>query len=172
MANTHLNKHNRIMALDVGDARVGVALSDPLRSFAQPKTTLANKLPAILRELLELVDENNVDTIVLGLPYELDGSIGPQAEKTKAFSEKLEKALSTDPNISGVEVVHWDERFSTAEAARSLQGCGLKNKERRGAQDRVAAALLLDGYLQKSGLWCHGLWCQALLAGISAATIV
>lgn len=137
----------RIVALDVGDARIGVALSDPLGMFAQPLCTIANKQHSVISELLEVLKQNEVGSVVLGLPYELDGSIGEQGKKVEAFQRRLEKALLKNEQLSEIKTFIWDERFTSAQADRVLLGSGLKNSERSAASDRVAAALILESFL-------------------------
>lgn len=130
------------IGLDIGTRRVGVAVSDPTGIIAHPLTTLAagagGALP--LQELRALVEERDVAGIVVGLPRRLDGTIGPEVAAAEAAAEELEATL-------GVEVVLWDERLTSVEAERVLIEAGVRRRERRGATDRVAAALILQSYL-------------------------
>ena len=86
-------------------------------------------------------------TLVIGLPLELDGVHGPQAKKVQAFVEKLKTGMRKQDLLSKVEILFWDERFSTAQAERVLSGSKLKNKENSAALDRVSAALILESYI-------------------------
>ncbi len=115
--------------------------------FAQPLTTIPNKQHSVINDLFGVLREHEVSSIVIGLPYELDGSIGEQGQKVEAFQRRLNKALAKDEQLSSIETLFWDERFTTAQADRVLVGSGLKNSDRSSASDRVAAALILEGYL-------------------------
>ncbi len=85
--------------------------------------------------------------IVVGLPIDLSGEIGQQAEKVEEFTESLKGYLSGVPGLARVKVIYWDERFSSAQAEISLKGSRLKNRSRREALDRISAALILESYL-------------------------
>lgn len=139
----------RILALDVGDARIGVALSDPLGMFASPLTTIENKQHSVMRELRELITANEIGTIVLGMPFELDGVIGEQGKKVEAFAERVRKSLAKDEAFQEIRLEFVDERYTSQQAEEILYGSRLKNKERRAANDRVAAALILESYLEQ-----------------------
>jgi putative Holliday junction resolvase len=144
MGNTNLN---RILALDVGDARIGVALSDPLGNFAQPWSSVENSGKAAHKEIVRLIRENQVQTVVCGLPIELDGGEGPQAEKVRKFGTKLENIFKSNKDLHHCSLLYWDERFTSTAADRVLIGSKLKNADRRAARDRVSAALILESYL-------------------------
>ena len=137
----------RIIALDVGDARIGVALSDPLGIFAQPLCTIANRRPGAFEEIISLAHTHGVETILLGLPLELDGRQGRQARKIQTFLENLKKAFEKQQRMPVPQFVLWDERFSTLQAERVIAGEGLKNRTRREVLDRISASLLLDAFL-------------------------
>lgn len=129
------------MALDVGEKRIGVALSDPTGTLASPLTALERKGEASdLGGVLALVREHRVEHVVVGLPLTLRGELGPQGQKTLAFINKLAQAAP-------VPVTTWDERFSTRAAERLLAQGGAKGAARRARQDAAAAAFLLQGYL-------------------------
>lgn len=138
---------NRIMALDVGDARIGVALSDRLGITAQPKCTIERKTGSYIRDILELVAKEQVETVVIGIPYELSGSLGDQGRKVTCFAKNLSSSLKADPELSTVKVDFWDERFTTREAESVIAGSKLKNRQRRAALDRVSAAIILQSYM-------------------------
>lgn len=134
------------MALDVGDARIGVAVSDPLRMFAQPLTTITRKKDQnTAAEIAALMVEQKVSVLVVGLPSELSGSRGEQAAKVEAFIEKLRRAIGKTALNARIEF--WDERLTTVQAQRVIAGSKLKNRERDAALDRVSAAIILEGYL-------------------------
>lgn len=137
--------NQRILAIDFGDARIGLAISDPLNLFAQPLCTIENTGKQCIKEILELVQAHQVLELVIGMPYELDGSIGPQGKKVQRFTRRLEaraQASQTD-----IRVTFIDERLTTAEAERVIAGSGLQNRERSAALDRISAALLLETYI-------------------------
>ena len=133
------------MGLDLGQRRVGVAISDPLGSFAMPHATLeiprGGDFP--LRALLELIESSGAEGIVVGLPMRLDGTLGPEAETAELFAADLRTKVS-------MEVVMWDERLSSVEAERLLEEAGVRSKRRRAITDRVAAAVVLQSFLDSA----------------------
>lgn len=131
----------RIMAIDFGDVRTGVALSDPLGMIVGRAWTIrAASLSELAEAISAAVKENGVQRLVLGLPRNMDGSIGPRAEKCQAFAGRLQE-------VTGLEVVLWDERRTTVDAHRILAANGRKQKNTRQVVDAVAATLILEGYL-------------------------
>ncbi len=132
----------RVLALDVGDRRIGVALSDPTGTIASPLTILhrvAEKKDQ--QDIAELVREHSVERVVVGLPRTLRGEEGPQAQRVRRFGEHLAALLE-------VPVVYWDERYSTADAARIARPRGRgKGRAGRFPLDDVAAAVILQSYL-------------------------
>jgi putative Holliday junction resolvase len=131
----------RILALDVGDRTIGVAVSDELGIAAHPVTVIRRtSLEADLNQLLDLVREYEPIEIVVGLPYRLAGNEGPQAEKVRSFIELL------TPRVT-VPIITWDERLTTAEAERMLIAADASRARRKKVIDKVAAALILDSYL-------------------------
>ena len=131
----------RIMAIDYGDARTGVAVSDATGLLAGYTTVLSSrKEEALLTELVRLMREHEVDELVMGFPRNMDGSEGPRAELYRAFAHKLEQAC-------GLRPVLWDERRTTVEAHAILHAAGKKMKSHRKTVDAVAATLSLEGYL-------------------------
>ena len=131
----------RIMAVDYGDARIGLAVSDLLGMMAGEAWTLNewNMERASLR-IAEEAKKREVGTLVLGLPKNMDGTEGPRAEKSRAFRALLERD-------SGLPVVLWDERRSSIEAHAILHAAGKKERVHRKSVDAVAASLILEGYL-------------------------
>lgn len=137
---------SRILALDYGERRIGVALSDPTRTIASPLTTLtrrAGKRPP-WAEIVRLVEENEVDEIVVGLPLDLSGAETPWTAEVRAFGDQLAKR-------TGRRVRWEDERFSSVEAERTVRGMGLRKsrREEKGRVDATAAALILRGFLDR-----------------------
>jgi len=139
----------RILALDVGDARIGVAMSDPLRILARPHSTIdRNKRSVHL--LLELCKSEGVKIVVVGLPINMRGEIESQAQKTIEFKEKL--ALEAGNRKLMLEFVLWDERLTSVSAERLIQGSKLKDKNRRALLDQVSATLILESYMNSISL--------------------
>jgi putative holliday junction resolvase len=131
----------RILGLDIGDRRVGVAISDPVEIIATPLTVITRDDDnAAISAIMQLVDQYDVKRIVVGLPYSLDGSLGRQASKVKDFVDKLSQNTS-----AGIEL--WDERLSTVAVERLLRGAGNKKARERSRLDAAAAAFILQGYL-------------------------
>jgi putative Holliday junction resolvase len=133
----------RIMGVDVGSKRIGLALSDELGLTAQPLTAVESVGgPATAAgRIAELCAEHEVGRVVVGLPLALDGGDrGESSRRARALGRALE-------DRGGVEVIYWDERFTTAEAERVLVSAGVRRDKRRRVVDKVAAALILQGYL-------------------------
>lgn len=129
------------MGLDVGEKRLGMALSDPEGILAISLTVLERRGDASdIDRVLALARENEVGRIVVGLPRSLDGSLGPQARTTQAFIQELARR-------SEIPVVSWDERFSTVAAEKMLRAAGVKSRKRKEHRDAVAAALILQAFL-------------------------
>lgn len=130
-----------ILGLDVGEKRIGVALADGLLAIPLTVIDRAGE-EADLERVLTLAEEHGVKRIVVGLPRSLDGSIGRQAERVLSFSSALSE--STD-----VPVDTWDERLSTVSAERLLLDAGVKREKRRARRDAMAAAIILQSYLDR-----------------------
>jgi putative holliday junction resolvase len=131
----------RALSLDIGEKRIGLAISDSRQSIAQPLKLYTRVSPARdIEELKKLVEEYEVSTIVCGLPKNLDGSIGRKAEEIVAFAQKLEESVR-------VPVELWDERFSTDEAHRIFDMHAYKQKKRKPFIDMMAAQIILQGFL-------------------------
>ena len=131
----------RIMALDPGTKRIGVALSDELGWTAQPLETFERRtLAQDVAHIQRLVREHEVREIVMGLPIRLNGSLGPEAESVQQFIQQLEQSLT-------VPVVAWDERLTTKSAEELLIQANVSRRKRKGIVDRIAAAILLQSYL-------------------------
>ena len=129
------------MGIDHGEKRVGVALSDEDSLIAQPHDTLARRDPsALLAAVAALARDHEVGEIVVGLPLGLDGREGASARRARRFSERLGE-------LTGLPVVLWDERMTTVAAQRSLGEAGVRARDQKTMIDRVAAALMLQSYL-------------------------
>lgn len=138
----------RIMGLDYGSKTVGVAVSDALLLTAQGIETICrsqeNKLRRTLARIQSLCAEYEVGEIVLGFPKNMNNTIGDRAEKSLEFAEMLKKR-------TGLPVVMWDERLTTVEADRTLIDSGVRRERRKEYVDKIAAVLILQGYLDRRG---------------------
>ena len=131
----------RSLGLDIGDKRIGVALSDPQGILASPLTIIDRKdEPSDIEAIVTIIGQNQVGRIIVGLPLSMDGSIGSQAEKVKAFTQELS-------NHTEVPVEFRDERLSTVSAKRLMQTV---RKTKQARHDAVAAALILQSYLDEA----------------------
>lgn len=130
----------RVLGLDLGDVRIGLAISGPDRKVAVPFGTVHTGAPADLKTIARIVQENEVTLVVVGNPLRMSGEIGTRARHAEEFAGALRQFLP-------VPVVLHDERLSTAEAERALRSAGARGRERRLAVDRSAAAVILQSYL-------------------------
>jgi putative Holliday junction resolvase len=132
----------RILALDPGTKRIGVAVSDEMGWIAQPLETFERRsIAADLAHIQQLVHQHEVDRVIMGMPFRLDGSVGPAAAQVEQFKAMLEGALT-------VPIISWDERLTSKSAEAMLIEANVSRKKRKGAVDRVAAAILLQSYLE------------------------
>lgn len=136
----------RIMGLDFGSHTVGVAISDSLLLTAQGVEIIRrkeeNKLRQTLARIEELIVENEVEEIVLGLPKNMNDTEGVRVELTKEFKEKLERR-------TGLPVIFWDERLTTVAADKTMMEAGIRRENRKEYVDMIAATLILQGYLDR-----------------------
>lgn len=131
----------RVMAIDYGDARIGIAVSDLTRSICGEAFTMQEwNMERAAARIAQEVKDREVDTLVLGLPKNMDGSEGPRAEKSREFAALLKAD-------TGLDAVLWDERRSSIEAHAILHANGRKMKDHRKNVDAVAATLMLEGFL-------------------------
>jgi len=131
----------RVLALDVGDKRIGVAISDPSQVLARGlKVIQRGSRQEDFVAVARLVEEYEVERVVVGYPRSLDGTAGEQAEKVERYAAGLAEVLT-------VPVLLWDERFSTVSAERLMREAGLRGKRKRERIDAVAAAVILQAYL-------------------------
>lgn len=131
----------RIIGLDVGEKRIGVAMSDPLGILASPLTQInrtGNR--TAIEAILELVRQHEVERIIAGMPYSIDGSLGQQAERVGGFLRKLSEHLD-------IPVETWDERYTTVAAEGKMAEAGIRKDKRKKQIDAAAAALILQEYL-------------------------
>ena len=135
----------RIMAIDYGDQRIGLAVSDLTNSLVGDAWTMQEwNMERASQRISQEAAKREVSTLVLGLPKNMDGTEGPRAEKSRAFKELLERD-------SGLPVVLWDERRSSIEAHAILHASGKRERIHRKTVDAVAAGLILEGYLGRLG---------------------
>jgi putative Holliday junction resolvase len=133
----------RLLGLDVGTKTIGMALSDVTRSVATPYETIRRtKFATDAKTILEVIETNQVGALVIGLPLNMDGSEGPRAQSTRAFARNL-------ASLVDVPMVFWDERLSTAAVERHLIEADASRKRRAQVIDRMAAAYILQGALDR-----------------------
>lgn len=130
----------RALGLDVGERRIGVAIADELGLIASPLGVVARR-KGDLAEIVNLARERGVNRIVVGMPTSMSGREGPQATSVRHFAEELMAASGE------IAVSYWDERLTTAVAERAMQQRGGKNDRRKGEVDAIAAAVILQGFL-------------------------
>ena len=136
----------RIMAIDYGDAHTGIAISDPTGFLAGFTTTIDAYRPEVVAQrVAELARSHGAEELVLGYPKNMDGTVGPRAEKAAAFAETLRQAAD-------LPVTLWDERRTTVDAHNILFNNGKNAKQRKKVVDAVAASLMLEGYLTRKRL--------------------
>jgi putative Holliday junction resolvase len=134
---------NRVLGIDPGEARIGIAVSDDLNMLAHPVVTLSAKDDPI-EKIRAIIAEKGVDRIVIGVPRNMDGTYGPAAEKSRAFADLLKEKL-------GLPVIKWDERLTTVAAQRALHEAGRNSKQQKSVIDQAAAQIILQGWLDGPG---------------------
>ncbi|MFC1855980.1 Holliday junction resolvase RuvX [Thermodesulfobacteriota bacterium] len=131
----------KYMGLDVGSKTIGIAISDDFGWTAQPITTIRRKkLDDDLHQIVELIDERDITEIVIGLPKNMNGSLGKSAEKVIEFADFLKSNLN-------IPISFWDERMSTQAVTRTLLEADVSRKKRKKVIDKLAAAYILQGFL-------------------------
>lgn len=134
----------RMLGIDYGRARIGLAISDELGMLAHPLETIsAVSLEKAARRIAQIAREKDVDRVVLGMPRHMNGEMGAAAAEVNVFAEKLRPFLSC-------ELILWDERLTTMAANRALRDSGRKTKHIRAIVDQVAAQVILQGYLDRA----------------------
>jgi len=132
----------RILGIDFGERRIGLALSDPLGIIAQPFLTFdTQKDGDIFKKIEELIEEKNIEKIILGMPRNMDGTIGEKGKVVQEFSQKLSIRLK-------MPIILRDERLSSVESLRILRDAGAKLHKYKKSVDKLSAALILQGYLE------------------------
>lgn len=135
---------SRILGIDFGTRRIGLALSDPTGTLASPLPFLENtQLPEVAAKLQELLGTHGIQTVVIGLPRNMDGTYGPSAEKVRQFIAQIQPHLSA-------KIVSQDERLTSAQATRGLSQMGLSQKALRKKVDSSSASLILQQFLDRS----------------------
>ena len=138
---TILTTHMRILALDHGTKRIGIALSDELKMIAQPlEFVLAEPFLEFVTRLKEIIREKEVELILIGMPRNMDGSYGPAALKVQEFIAVIKDTVA-------IPIKTWDERLTSAQAQRFLIEGGVRRQERKQKVDKMAASILLQSYL-------------------------
>ena len=136
-------KYYKVMGLDFGDVRIGVALSDPSRFLASGYETYTRKTTEKdLEHLAQIIADNKVKKVVFGLPLNMDGTKGVRVEKTEAFADKLKAKCN-------VEIDYYDERLSSVTAEEILIEAGVRREKRKEVIDKLAATIILQSYLDK-----------------------
>ncbi|MEA3186179.1 MAG: putative pre6S rRNA nuclease [Chthoniobacter sp.] len=137
---------SRSLGIDLGEARIGLAISDELGMLAHPLETIAVKeIADPIGRIIDVIAREKVNLIVLGLPRNMNGSYGPAAEKTKTFAEQVRSRCAC-------EIKLWDERLTSVAAQKSLHAVGKNVKQSRSVIDQVAAQLILQGYLDSQSM--------------------
>ncbi len=140
----------RALGLDVGTKTIGVAVSDELGWTAQGLETLKREEGEPERDfqaIVELIHQYDAKAVVVGLPKNMNGTIGPSGERCQAFAEQLKSRIDTN-----TEVCLWDERLTTAAAERTLISADVSRKKRKKVVDKMAAVLILQGYLERHSI--------------------
>ncbi len=140
VADPSAKPHGRVLGLDLGDVRIGVAISDPDRRVAVPVGTVRTGAPQDLKAIAALVRDHEITLVVVGHPLSLSGRVGPKARHVEELAGALRSVLH-------VPVVLQDERLSTVEAERNLRAAGIRGRDRRRAVDRSAATVILQAWL-------------------------
>jgi putative Holliday junction resolvase len=136
----------RVLGIDLGEARIGLAISDELGMLAHPLETIHVKEHAEpLARIAEIVAREKIETIILGMPRNMNGTYGPASEKAKIFAEKLKEKTSCAVKL-------WDERLTSVAAQKSLHESGRNVKQSRAVIDQVAAQMILQGWLDSQAM--------------------
>ncbi|MFZ5987707.1 MAG: Holliday junction resolvase RuvX [Bacillota bacterium] len=133
----------RIMGIDYGDSRIGIAVSDPLGWTAQGVETINWKydLEVPIKRISELIKQYQIQKLIIGFPKNMNGTVGPRGEKTLEFIDLLKN------KIEDMEIIKWDERLTTVAANRTMQEIGVKKSKKKLVVDQIAAVYILQGYL-------------------------
>jgi putative Holliday junction resolvase len=138
---TDKSNHTRLMGIDFGTKKLGIAISDSTRMIASPRKILKrNNLEKDLQQLADIIKNEEIGGVVIGMPFELDGSIGRAAAQVESFADRLSKHVDLPISL-------WDERFSTRAASRVFEQAGFSPKQADKSDDMVAASFMLQGAL-------------------------
>ena len=146
-------KNSRIMAIDFGDARTGVAVSDESATLTGEAWVIHEKRQSVLaKTIIDEAFQRGVGIIVIGLPKNMDGTLGFRAKASEAFAGVLRKLVEDNVrsqlNLSNIDVLLWDERLTTKMADRILADAGKRGKKRKSSVDALAASLILESYIE------------------------
>jgi putative Holliday junction resolvase len=135
---------SRLLGIDYGTVRIGLALSDPTRTLASPLTFLDNNSPPqVISAMSALIETHQITGLVIGMPRNMDGTYGPSAQKVRDFIAQIQKSIS-------LPITPIDERLTTAQASKQLSGIGLNQKQLRKKVDSSCASLILQQYLDRN----------------------
>lgn len=146
-----MNTLNRIMALDVGKKRIGVAISDELQMFASPHSTitLSKDRHKAIKLIIDIAKKQYIGKIIIGYPLSLSGEKNSQVDYTEKFTEKLSELIREDGSFeNSITIEFFDERLTSVQSERILAHSGKKNLERREIKDQISASIILESYLQ------------------------
>lgn len=134
----------RILGIDYGERRIGIAISDPMGWTARSLESISwyGKVEIPLERIKQIIKEYEPEKIVIGFPINMNGTYGPKTEHTISFIEKLQE-------ITELEIIKWDERLSTVAATKTMTQLGVKTAKKKGMVDQIAAQFILQGYLDK-----------------------
>jgi len=136
-----LTKQKRILCIDFGDKRIGIAISDEFGLTAQPHKVIERKNASFdFSIILDIIDSFQIGEIIVGMPFNMNGSIGPQAQKVLTFIDKLKDKVQ-------IPINQWDERLSSCAAEKTLIEANVKRRKRKKIIDKMAAQYILQGYL-------------------------
>ena len=130
----------KIIGIDFGDVRTGIAVCDPSMLIASPVGTITGNMQQTLTQTAEIIKQHGASRAVVGMPRNMNGTYGPRADICKNFSEKLHE-------ITGIEVILWDERLTTVSAHKILSESNVRGKKRKQTVDTLSAVLILQNYL-------------------------
>ena len=135
---------SRLLGIDYGTVRIGLALSDPTRTLASPLPFLENSSPSqVISTMAALIETHQITGLVIGMPRNMDGTYGPSAQKVRDFIAQIQKSIS-------LPIIPIDERLTTAQASKQLSGIGLNQKQLRKKVDSSSACLILQQYLDRN----------------------
>ena len=141
-----LTKQKRILCLDLGDKRIGIAISDEFRLTAQPHKVIERKNSSFdFSKIIDIIESFQIGEIIVGMPFNMNGSMGPQAQKALAFIDKLKDKVQ-------IPINQWDERLSSCAAEKTLIEANISRRKRKNIIDKMAAQYILQGYLDHKNI--------------------